>query len=62
MGDRYQILRSAFRDFRKNNGVLCVDTEMRLQAIGFDPKHITKEFTFGETPISIIEKEESHGC
>jgi len=62
MGDRYQILRNAFRDFRKNDGVLCVDTEMQLRAVGFDPEQITEEFTFGETPMSIIENEESHGC
>jgi len=58
MGDRYQALRNAYRDYRKNDGVLCVDTEMELVMCGYDPCMVADDFDFGETPQSIIEKEE----
>lgn len=38
----HPLLTAALRDFRENDGLLCVDTELDLFANGFDVEAVTQ--------------------
>lgn len=58
MDVREEILRIAFREWLSQSGVLSIDTEMKLNELGYSPEIVLAHFGDGETPSIIIKKEE----